>query len=124
MLLATVEGIASTPKRVLLLHSYGREFAPFNSFSESFRTELAQQFGEPLDFHDAALESARFAGETAETPFTAYLEALFSDRQPDLMISIGGPATRFAQRHRDRLFPVCRTPRNNSSSRDLRIVHL
>ena len=34
-----------------------------------------------------------------------YLEALFADRQLDLVVDVGGAATRFTHRHRARLFP-------------------
>jgi signal transduction histidine kinase len=105
MVLIVFSAPAAQPRRVLLLHSYGREFAPFNSFSEMFRTELAQQYGESIEFFDAALESARFEGDSTETLFTAYLEALFADRKLDLVVPIGGPAARFVQRYRGRLFP-------------------
>ena len=94
-----------TPKRVLLLHSYGRGFEPFQSVSETFRTELVQQLGEPAECYDVPLESTRFAGAGAEEPLIAYLAALFAGHQPDLVVPLGGPATRFAQKHRQQLFP-------------------
>src|SRR5690348_2356383 len=47
----------SRPRRVLLLHSFGREFAPYSVFSGTFRTELAQQMGAPVEYFDVALES-------------------------------------------------------------------
>ena len=108
-LLAVIVGpftaTSAGPRHVLLLHSYGREFAPFNAFSESFRTELAQQLREPLDFRDVNLEAARFEGEVTEEPLAAYLQSVFEGRHLDLLVPVGGPATRFAQRHRNRLFP-------------------
>ena len=108
-LLAVIVGpftaTSAGPRHVLLLHSYGREFAPFNAFSESFRMELARQFREPLDFRDVNLEAARFEGEVTEEPLAAYLQSVFEGRHLDLLVPVGGPATRFAQRHRNRLFP-------------------
>ena len=38
------------PKQVLLLQSFGREFASFDAFSETFRTELGQQLGDQVRF--------------------------------------------------------------------------
>jgi signal transduction histidine kinase len=93
------------PRRVLLLHSFGRDFAPYDTFAGSFRTELASWSPEPVDVYEASLESARFGGTAEDHPFVDYLEALFRDRQPDLVVSIGGPAARFAQRQRSHLFP-------------------
>jgi len=95
----------AAPKQVLLLHSFGREFAPFNAVSENFRTELGQQLDDPVEFHDVALESARFEGEAPEGPLVDYLTALFARQRLDLVVTIGGPAARFGQQYRPRLFP-------------------
>src|SRR5215211_6817891 len=95
---------AAEPRRVLLLHSFGREFEPFSTFSETFRSELARQSSEPLDFFDVGLGSARFEG-AEEAPFVDYLRALFAGHRVHLVVPMGGPACRFAQKHRARLFP-------------------
>jgi len=105
LLVAALSAAGAAPKQVLLLHSFGREFAPFHTVSETFRTELGQQLDSPVEFHDVALESARFEGEAAEPPLVDYLTALFSPRRPDLVVTIGGPAARLAQKYRPRLFP-------------------
>lgn len=95
---------AAEPRRVVLLHSFGREFAPFITFSQNFRTELAQRSPEPVDFFDFALITARF-DKSEEAPFIAYLNSLFDERSVDLIVPIGGPAVRFAQKYRPQLFP-------------------
>ena len=99
---------AAAPKRVVFLYSYGLGFEPYKTFAVNFRTELAEQFAQPLEFHDVALESARLQGETSERLLVQYLTALFDGKKVDLVVPIGGPAARFAVRHRDELFP--RTP--------------
>jgi len=96
---------AATAHRILLIHSFGRDYAPFDAFTRTFRNSLADQMGEALVFYDLNLESARVAGESSDLPFTTYLGKLFEDQPPDLVIPIGGPAARFAQRQRSRLFP-------------------
>ena len=104
--LLSISGIlAITPHRILLVHSFGRDYAPFNAFTETFRNELARQLGDALVFYDVNLESARVAEGNSELPFSTYLRELFEDRPPDLVVPIGGPAARFAQRQRVRLFP-------------------
>ena len=50
LILLTHTITASEPKRVLVLHSFGREFAPFSVFANQFRTELARQSPVPVDF--------------------------------------------------------------------------
>ena len=100
-----MSAMAAEPRRILLLHSFGWEFEPFSTFSENFRAELAEQSPQPLDFFDVALESARFE-EAQEGPFVDYLLALFAQHRPDLVVPMGGPAVRFAQKYRARLFPA------------------
>lgn len=92
-------------KRVLILHSFGRDFAPYAAASSSFRTELAQQAANPIEFLEASLETARFIEGGSETPFVEYLRALFADRPPHLLVPFGAPAMNFLIRHRDALFP-------------------
>jgi len=102
-ILVAFGALGATPHRVLLLHSFGRDFAPFDGFSETFRTELAKQMGGAVVFYDVDVESARIDGGEPEGPFTSYLMALFANDRPDLVVPIGGPAARFAQKYRERL---------------------
>ena len=62
--------------------------------------------GDLVEFHDIALESARSEGEASEGPLVDYLTALFAQHRLDLVVPIGGPAARFAQKYRARLFPA------------------
>jgi signal transduction histidine kinase len=98
---------ADEAKRVLLLHSYGSRFAPFESFASALRHDLSRQAPWALDFHEAAVATERVA-EPADgsEPFARYLLALFEDRQPDLVVAVGAPAARFIQAQRERLFPA------------------
>src|ERR1700716_4579467 len=95
----------SEPKRVMLLHSFGRDFAPWNEYARTIREELGKQSKEPVDIFEASLATARFA-EGEEGPFVDYLRALFIKRQLDLVIAIGAPAANFLQRYRQKLFPT------------------
>jgi len=110
---------AAEPRRVLLMHSFGREFAPFNEFSVRFREELVRQSPEPLDIYEASYETARFSDTIDEKPFVEYLHALFAERKLDLIVSIGGPAANFVKRQQARLFPS--TPRLIAAA-DARVV--
>ena len=105
LLFATVSAATAEPKRVLLLHSFGRDFAPWNEYAKNIRAELDRLSPEPIDLYEASLASARFPDEQ-EGPFVDYLRALFANRQLDLVISIGAPAASFFQRHRQQLFPL------------------
>ena len=101
---ATVEGLGV--KRVLILHSFGRNFAPFTAVSSTFRSELARQSAAPIEFLEASLESTLFAEAGSETPLVEYLRALFARRPADLLVAIGAPAMMFFQRHRETLSGV------------------
>lgn len=91
-------------KRVLVLHSFGRDFKPWSEYATSIRTELDRQSPWPIDIIDHSLVTARSSDEDSEKPFIEYLRALFSRRLPDLIISIGAPAAAFVQRNRQQLF--------------------
>jgi len=103
----SASGAAAPPvRRVLILHSFGRDFAPYSAASSGFRTELARQSAAPIEFLEASLETARFAEGGSESPFVEYLRALFAERPPHLLVPFGAPAMHFLQRHRDNLFPA------------------
>ena len=93
------------PKRVLMLHSFGRDFLPWSAFARTIRTELEQQSPWPLELQEHNLLSARFNNPGPEAPFVDYLRSLYSGRPPDIVVSIGAPAARFVQKYRAELFP-------------------
>ena len=107
VILTVISSAASAAtKRVLLLHSFGREFAPFSEFSTALRQDLIKLASpDSVDFYEASIEAARFRDSRDEAPFIEYLHALFAERTLDLIVTIGGPAAQFGQRHRAQLFP-------------------
>lgn len=99
-------GLETGSKKVLVLHSFGREFRPWSEYAKAIRLELERQSPWPLDIQEHALVSATSSDDNPEDAFVAYLGALFSKRAPDLIVSIGAPAANFVQRHRAKLFPA------------------
>jgi signal transduction histidine kinase len=97
--------LSAEPKLVLTLHSFGREFKPWSEYAKAIRLELERQSPWPLDIQEHALVTARASESHPEIAFVEYLSALYSKRQPDLIVSIGAPAAAFVQRHRKLLFP-------------------
>jgi signal transduction histidine kinase len=95
---------AAEAKRVMLLHSFGRDFKPWSAYATSIRAELHRQSPWPLDITEHSLVSARSSDEDPERPFVDYLHALFAKQPLDLIVSIGAPAAAFVQRHRQHLF--------------------
>ncbi len=92
-------------KRVLLLHSYGQDMAPYSDVSGTFRDELTQNLGEPVDLVEVSLVTTVAGAPVDDAPFVDYLQALLVGRKPDLVVPIGGIASSFVQRQRQRLFP-------------------
>jgi signal transduction histidine kinase len=92
-------------KRVLLLHSFGRDFLPWSAYAHSIKMYLEQRSPWPLDIQEHTLLTARFTRPGPEAPFVEYLRSLYQDHPPDIVMSVGGPAAGFVQRHRAELFP-------------------
>lgn len=104
LLLFTANAATADPKRVLLLDSFGRDFAPWSEYERTIRAELERQSPDRLDIYEASLATARFANEQEDAAFADYLHSLFKVRGLDLVITIGGPAAGFAHEHRQQLF--------------------
>jgi signal transduction histidine kinase len=96
---------ADEPHRVLLLHSFGPHFAPWNTISTRFREELRDQSPHPVDLYEASLQGERFGEPLDERPFIDYLRGLFAGRDLPLIVAMGAPAARFMLRNRPQLFP-------------------
>ncbi|ABE61748.1 histidine kinase [Nitrobacter hamburgensis X14] len=91
-------------KRVLILHSFGRDFRPWGLYAKAIRENLERLSPWRIDIQDHSLVSARSGDENPESPFIAYLNALYSEHPPDIVIAIGAPASNFVQHNRQRLF--------------------
>jgi len=103
-MLPTMEAATVESKRVMLLHSFGREFKPWSEYATRIHEELNRQSPWPLDITEQSLVTARSGDEDPEAPFVEYLRALFAKRPPDLIVSLGAPAAGFVQQHRQQLF--------------------
>jgi signal transduction histidine kinase len=89
---------------VLLISSYGRQFAPWNDYTGQIRAELQDEWKGPLEVYELSLMPALFG--KGERDFANYLHTLFSDRGPDIILPIGAPAVSFVQQFRQNLFPA------------------
>jgi signal transduction histidine kinase/ABC-type uncharacterized transport system substrate-binding protein len=101
---ATLGAATAEPKRVLLINSYGREFAPWNEYATEIRAQLQDGWQGPLDIYELSLTTALFG--KGEREFANYLHDLFSDREPDLILTTGAPAADFVIQFRQHLFPT------------------
>jgi signal transduction histidine kinase len=109
LLLATLaqsQAADPEPKRVLMLQSFGLRFKPWTDYAQYLRLEIINQSKAPVDFQDHSLLTARLDDEKALAPFVDYLQALYGERPPDLIVALGAPAAEFVQRYRPQLFPT------------------
>jgi signal transduction histidine kinase len=103
-LLFALSAEAAGPKRVLIIHSFGRDFAPYDTITSVFRTDLARRSTEPITFVEANLDFRRAASDKEGQVFLEYLRARFDDAPPDVVVTIGPPAARFYLSRRGELF--------------------
>src|SRR6516164_4492849 len=104
LLLGTLGPGAAESKRVLMLHSFGRDFKPWSEYARNIRAELEQQSLWPLEISDHSTASS--GDEKSEAPLVEYLRALHAEYPPDVIVSLGAPAVAFVQRYRQQLFPA------------------
>ena len=100
-----VMAVDASPRRVLMVYSFGRDFMPYAATGIQFRSELARLSPQPVEFRDASLEQARFDAPGRDGPLLDYLRAVYAEHRPDLIVPIGAQAAMFLQRHRQELFP-------------------
>ena len=67
--------LAAESKRVMLLHSFGRDFKPWSEYAKAIRAELDRQSPWPVEITEHSLVTARFSDENPEVPFVEYLRA-------------------------------------------------
>ena len=94
------------PKKVLFVHSFGPNFEPWATWSREISRALHRQSPWPLDIQEQSLVTARDGDDPSEPKFAEYLEGLYAQRPPDLIVAIGAPTARFVQRRRAVLFPT------------------
>src|SRR5262245_20070967 len=99
LLLASISIAADEPRRVLLLDSFEKGYAPFEIVEATLRSELRKQSPEPLAFYELPV-----VGDRDEHSFLNYVLSTFKEQRLDLIVTLGGTAARFAQKHRDQLF--------------------
>src|SRR2546427_7082665 len=51
-LLTTLGAATAEPKRVLILHSFGRDFKPWSEYARNIRAELVRQSSWPLEISE------------------------------------------------------------------------
>jgi signal transduction histidine kinase len=95
----------SVTRQILVLQSLDRGNMPVDRFTGNFRVELDQRAGTPVNVVQVMVGPIGFVA-ASEQAVVAYIRSIFVGHQdPDLIVSIGGPAAVFARTHRQHLFP-------------------
>jgi signal transduction histidine kinase len=104
LLLCAGSGEAA-PRHVLVLQSLERGNLTLDSFTGNVRVDIDQRSPERVTFTEMVVNPSGFDA-SPEAAILDYLQAAFAGRhQPDLVMTVGGPAAAFARQHRPRLFP-------------------
>ena len=106
LVLGAVSSAAQVPvKQVLVLQSFNRGNVVVDSFTGHFRVELDKRAGAPMNVVEVVVGPTGFVG-APEREAIDYIRSIFADRpKPDLVMAVAGPATVFARRYRQQLFP-------------------
>jgi hypothetical protein len=93
------------PRQVLVLQSFDRGNMIIDSFTANFRVEVDTQVGHPVNFLQVVVGPTGFVA-APELAVVDYIRSTFIDRpKPDLIVAIAGPASVFARKYRQQLFP-------------------
>ena len=95
----------SPVKQVLMLQSLDRGNLTLDHFTATFRVSLDQRVGKPVNVVQVVVGPTGFVG-APEQAVVDIIRSMYADRPlPDLIMTVGGPAALFAQKHRPQLFP-------------------
>ena len=94
-----------TVRHVLVMQSFDRGNLVVDAFTGHFRVELDRRAGTPVNVVQVVVGPTGFVG-APEREVVDYIRSMFADRpKPDLIMTVGGPATVFARKYRSQLFP-------------------
>lgn len=92
-------------RQVVLLQSAERGNLVLDRFTAILRAQLGEHSAEPLTLTEVVVNPAGFS-DSPEQAMVEFLVSAFAGRhRPDLVITTGGAAAAFLQRHRAQLFP-------------------
>ena len=105
LLLACSAPAHAQVRHVLLLQSLDRGNLTMDGFTADFRIEVERRSSTPVTFMQAVVNPSGFSA-SPEKPIVDYLASAFAGQpKPDLVVTIGGPATVFARKYARQLFP-------------------
>ena len=92
-------------RQVLVLQSFARGNLILDHISGNFRVDLEERLGSAVNIVELVVSPTGLVG-APEQKIVDYIRANFADQHnPDLIVAFAGPATVFARKHRQQLFP-------------------
>jgi signal transduction histidine kinase len=107
LMVGPASGEAQPPVRqLLLLQSYDRGNMILDHFTGNLRVDLDQRAGRPVNIVQVVVGPIGFVG-APEQAIVDFIRSTYADRpQPDIIVSVAGPAAVFARKYRQQLFPA------------------
>ncbi len=102
--LAALSSHAAERKRILMLHSFGRDTSPYDLISSAFRDRMLDAWPGQVAFYDFALEAGRPIADN-EPSIVEVIRSRFAKVPLDLVVAVGPPASHFYGKYREALFP-------------------
>jgi len=105
LLCAAPSDAQTSVPHVLILQSFERGISVLDNITSNLRVDLDQRMGRPVNVVQVVVSPTGLVG-APEQAIVDYIRATYAARpKPDLIIALAGPATAFARRHRQQLFP-------------------
>lgn len=102
--LAALSSHAAAQKRILMLHSFGRDTSPYDLTSSLFRDRMLDAWPGQVAFYDFALEAGRPVADN-DASVIEVIRSRFANVKLDLVVAVGPPASHFYGKYREALFP-------------------
>src|SRR5262245_38949360 len=96
---------APTPKRILVLYWYDREWPGNIKFEQNFQTVLQSAPDGSVEYYSEYLESNRFPGDNQAVVLRDYLRKKYADRAIDVVVAVTDAPFDFLLKYRNDLFP-------------------
>ena len=92
-------------QQILVLQSFDRGSVTIDYFTSNFRVDLDRLARKPVNVVQVVVGPTGLVGAT-ERAIVNYIQATFAEGpKPDLIVTLAGPATVFARKYRQELFP-------------------
>jgi len=95
----------ATPKRVVVLYWYDKNYPGHVRWDQGFRPALEQGAGGSIEYYPEYLEANRFPGENQSQILHDYLKEKYAGRPIDVVVAQSEVSLNFLARYRNDLFP-------------------